>query len=268
MPERTGCLICGKDIEYLVTPELLRCEYCGKEYEAESRCRGGHYVCDACHRLSAEDLIERFCRNTKLTDPLEMAQILMRNPAIAMHGPEHHFLVSAVLLISYADLTGKAIERERWLRIARQRASMIKGGFCGIMGDCGAAVGTGIFVSIITSATPLSVEAWQQANLMTAESLKRIALAGGPRCCKRNSFLAILTATDFVKEHFGVAIPIRIPSVCEWSPINKECRGVKCPFNPINDSCPDCTIKSVTDRIDRNGAKYERRSGVYPTKPR
>ena len=38
------------------------------------------------------------------------------------------------------------------------RATDIKGGFCGFYGNCGAAVGTGIYVSIITGATPLTRE--------------------------------------------------------------------------------------------------------------
>jgi hypothetical protein len=230
MPERTGCLICGSVIEYLEIPERLRCVYCGNEYETVSRCREGHYVCDACHRISPEDLIEQFCVSTGLTDPLEMAIVLMRNPCLALHGPEHHLLVPAVLISSYANVRGEAAERERWIRIARQRAAMVKGGFCGILGDCGAAVGTGIFISVVTSATPCSEGEWQLANLMTAESLKRIALAGGPRCCKRNTFLAIFTAVDFVKEHFDVILPMDEPVVCEWSSLNKECKGAACPF--------------------------------------
>jgi hypothetical protein len=230
MTERTGCLICGTDIEYLRYPEPLRCTYCGKVFESLSRCKEGHYVCDACHRLSGEDLIEQFCISTGLTDPLDMAILLMRNPCITMHGPEHHFLVPAVLLAGYANVRGEGAQKERWIQMARQRAEMIKGGSCGILGDCGAAVGTGIFISIITAATPLSEKEWQQANLMTAESLKRIAIAGGPRCCKRNTFLAILTAVDFVKEHFHVILPVRVPAVCEWSPLNKECKGIACPF--------------------------------------
>jgi hypothetical protein len=199
MTERTGCLICGTDIEYLRYPEPLRCTYCGKVFESLSRCKEGHYVCDACHRLSGEDLIEQFC-------------------------------ISTGLLAGYANVRGEGAQKERWIQMARQRAEMIKGGSCGILGDCGAAVGTGIFISIITAATPLSEKEWQQANLMTAESLKRIAIAGGPRCCKRNTFLAILTAVDFVKEHFHVILPVRVPAVCEWSPLNKECKGIACPF--------------------------------------
>ncbi|VUT25840.1 MAG: hypothetical protein MOIL_01256 [Candidatus Methanolliviera sp. GoM_oil] len=55
------------------------------------------------------------------------------------------------------------------------------GGFCGYHGDCGAAVGTGIFISLITDATPLSKHEWKLSNLMTAKSLLSIANHGGPR---------------------------------------------------------------------------------------
>lgn len=109
---------------------------------------------------------------------------------------------------------------------------MVKEGFCGFPGDCGAAVGTGIFVSLVTGATPRSREEWKLSNLVTAKSLEIIALHGGPRCCKRNAFLAIRSAADFVNEHLGVVIPIATPITCEFSPQNEECLTRDCPFYP------------------------------------
>jgi hypothetical protein len=47
---------------------------------------------------SANDFIEKYCIVSDESDPLAMALTLMRNPALTMHGPEHHFLVSAVLI--------------------------------------------------------------------------------------------------------------------------------------------------------------------------
>lgn len=226
----SGCLICGKELIYLEKPEKLSCFYCQKACDTSSRCIRGHFVCDACHRLSADDLIEEYCMNTDLKDPLTIAVVLMRNPAIKMHGPEHHFLVPAVLLAGYYNVKKEPKEKSDRIAKARQRAEMVKGGFCGFLGDCGAAVGTGIFVSVLTGATPLSKDEWRLSNLMTSQSLRKIALAGGPRCCKRNTYLALLSATSFIKKYFGVAIPIRRPIVCEFSSLNKECKKSECTF--------------------------------------
>ncbi len=68
-----------------------------------------------------------------------MAVTLMRHPAISMHGPEHHFLVPAVLLAAYyrqhpgPDWTGKLVQ-------ARKRSEGVRGGSCGMCGNCGAGV--------------------------------------------------------------------------------------------------------------------------------
>ena len=70
-------------------------------------------------------------------------------------------------------------------------------------------------------------------NLCTARALEQVALNGGPRCCKRDSYLSVLTAIDFVKEHLGVEM--EKPEVkCSRSQINEQCIGKKCPFSPIN----------------------------------
>ena len=42
------------------------------------------------------------------------------------------------------------------------------------------------------------------SNQMTARALDSIGRVGGPRCCKRDSWLAILAAVDFVRERLRV----------------------------------------------------------------
>ena len=89
-----------------------------------------------------------------------MAITLMQNPHVPMHGPEHHFLVPAMLLAAYYNTIGEPYRKSRVLGLARERSGLVKGGSCGLLGDCGAAVGTGIFIPIITGATPLSLDEW------------------------------------------------------------------------------------------------------------
>jgi hypothetical protein len=231
MAHKNDCVVCGAPLAYLKESRLASCFYCKKAQETGALCAAGHYVCDSCHSLGANDLIEAFCLASDMTDPLEMARVLMRNPEVKMHGPEHHFLVPAVIIRAYYNALGTPAEAEGRIRKARQRADKVLGGFCGFYGDCGAAVGTGIAVSVITGATPLSKEEWRQSNLMTAKSLFTIANHGGPRCCKRNSFLAITEAVEFLKEQFGVSLKVNSGVACEFSPLNRECLKEECLFH-------------------------------------
>lgn len=68
---------------------------------------------------------------------------------------------------------------------------------------------------------------------MTAAALGQIGAVGGPRCCKRDSYLSILAAIDFVKEHFGVEME-QPEVVCSHSAQNNQCIGKRCPFAKVN----------------------------------
>ncbi len=233
MEHKSGCLYCGKELLYLDRPEELSCIYCRETFTAQAKCTDNHFVCDSCHSLPANDLIERFTIASVSKDPLDMAITLMKSPSLKMHGPEHHFLVPAVLLSAFYNASGRSEEKEAKIKKARQRAEHVLGGFCGFYGACGAGVGTGIFVSVITDATPYSHGEWRQANLMTAQSLHTIAESGGPRCCKRDSFLALGEALRFTREQFGVEMePSPGALRCEFHHLNKECRKTECRFYP------------------------------------
>jgi hypothetical protein len=118
-------------------------------------------VCDACHALPALDLIKRVCADTRVDSPLELARQLMREPALKMHGPEHHFLVPAVLLSCATRALGQTSELGVRLAEVRRRAQTVPGGACGLHGACGAGVGAGIYAAVMTGSTPLSTDPWQ-----------------------------------------------------------------------------------------------------------
>lgn len=229
MKHVSGCVICGADLVYLAQEELQTCVFCGRQIEANARCTQGHFVCDECHRAEAADMIERFCCETQLIDPMEIAITLMHHPAMAMHGPEHHFLVPAALLAAYENRypSGNRVKR---IGQARKRADGVRGGSCGFCGNCGAAVGTGIFISLVTGASPLSKQEWKLSNQMTAQSLLAVAEHGGPRCCKRDTYLAIQSAQRFLPERLGQSIGEPGAVSCTFSRFNKECLHEECPF--------------------------------------
>lgn len=231
---KTGCVICGDQLVYMTGREKVECFYCHESFDTDVKCVKGHFVCDKCHSLAANELIRNFCVETKLENPVEITLTLMKNPKIKMHGPEHHFLVPAALLAAYYNIKRDDATKELKIREAEIRASKVLGGFCGSHGNCGAAVGTGILISLVTNSTPLSADNWRLCNLMTAKSLLSISNYGGPRCCKRDTFLSLIEATDLIRSNFSVNLNIDKNIVCGFSPLNRECLKEKCPFYPAN----------------------------------
>jgi hypothetical protein len=226
-----GCIICGEELVYTEANQKRNCIDCGEVIDSNVACSHGHFVCDACHSASGVQVIESFCNHTTLTDPGEIALQLMRHQQIKMHGPEHHFLVPAALLAAYYNHIKQPDYKPIKIHIARKRAESVLGGFCGSHGNCGAAVGTGIFMSIITGNTPLADKEWQLSNTMTANALLGVAKAGGPRCCKRDCFIAIGEAVDFLSKNLNTVLPLsRID--CSFSPRNKQCKLGNCEYYP------------------------------------
>ena len=180
------------------------------------------------------DPVVALCMEETSRNPIEILEKLMSQPECPMHGPTHHVLVGAALLTAYNNCLpdSSKLNLEEALAEIRERGEQVPGGACGYMGACGASISTGIFLSIVTRNTPFSTDTWRLCNLCTARALEQVALNGGPRCCKRDSSLSVLTAIDFVKENLGVEM--EKPEVtCSRSQINEQCIGKKCPFSPM-----------------------------------
>ena len=225
-----GCLICGKEIIYLEKERTFDCYICGTAHHSSAYCQDNHYICDACHAQKGFLSITKHVSNTSSTNPIDIANKIMNDSCINMHGPEHHYLVAAVLLASYRNAGGQ-VDFAKALQTIAQRAKNVPGGICGLWGSCGAGISTGIFISAITGANPLSEDEWALANLATSNSLKTISSNGGPRCCKRNTFIALTKTAHFIENTFRIKLELPDTIVCHFSERNKECRKEKCLFH-------------------------------------
>ena len=93
----------------------------------------------------------------------------------------------------------------------------------------GAGISAGMFLSIVTGSTPLGKDNFGLSHKMTAKALGAIGEIGGPRCCKRDSYLSILQAVDFIRENLGISM--EQPRICcSYSAQNNQCIGKRCPF--------------------------------------
>ena len=225
------CLICKAPLVYLESDVPMECEICHKRENSKTRCVNGHYVCNDCHTRGLDSIIG-LCMEERSKNPIAIIEKMMAMPFCHMHGPEHHVMVGAALLTAYKN-AGGSVDLPAVLIEMMHRGKSVPGGACGFWGACGAGISSGMFISIISKSTPLANEPFALSHRMTAKSLGLIGEIGGPRCCKRDSFLSILAAIDFVKDHFGIEME-KPEVICRYWAQNNQCIGKRCPFSRAN----------------------------------
>ena len=182
------------------------------------------------------DVLERMitlCRDNACPDPVKLFRIMVRDDDIPMHGTIHHSIVPMALITSVWSVSGD-FDLESYLREAIGRSSKVPPAVCGLWGCCGSAIGVGIFESIMTRTGPLSRgRSWGNCNRSTSDALASVSAVGGPRCCKRNAVLSIMSACESARVDLGVDLH---PSAfsCTRHGRSKECIGSRCPFFPTN----------------------------------
>ncbi len=222
------CLICQAPLEYLKEDREMECVICHKKQLSKTRCINGHYVCNECHMQGIDRLLA-MCMEETSADPVVILDKMMSMPFCHMHGPEHHVMVGMAILTAYKN-AGGSIDLEQALMEMNNRGKSVPGGACGFWGACGAGISAGMAVSIITGSTPLSKESFGLSHKMTSAALGAIGEIGGPRCCKRDSWLSILKAVEFIKENLGIEMETPKRIICSYSKQNNQCIGKRCPF--------------------------------------
>ncbi len=230
------CLICSAPLKYLEDEELMECAICHKREASKTCCEQGHYVCNECH-IKGIDAIYKLCLDETSKSPIEIMEKMMAMPFCHMHGPEHHVMVGAALLTAYRNAGGDVALHNALVELMK-RGKQVPGGACGFWGACGAGLSSGMFISIISHSTPLTIEPFALSHKMTSLSLSKIAEVGGPRCCKRDSYLSIEAAIEFVAENFGVYMDKAVVT-CRHFSKNNQCIHRRCPFFPKVSASPN-----------------------------
>jgi hypothetical protein len=146
-----------------------------------------------------------------------------------MHGPEHHAIVPAAIIAAVRN-TGYPVP-EGAIEKAIERASKVPGGWCGLYGDCGAAVGVGIAVSVLTNATPLTGKERSLALGATSFALSRM-LDSQPRCCKRASRVAVAAGAEYLEDKLNIKLKKSQRTSCAYTVRNQQCAKTECPYYP------------------------------------
>lgn len=224
---RSGCMVCGAELIYLEMDQNKACHYCGQIALANAQCANGHSVCDACHSADAIEIIKKVCLQSHEADATVLMQTIRSHAQFRIHGPEHHSLVPAVILTALRN-SGVPVTDEQILT-AIQRGQTVAGGACAFLGACGAALGVGTAVSLLVGANPYEGNKRQLALQATQAALGKIAFYNAPRCCQRDSWLALKEATTLLESHTGKTLVVSA-FTCEQFSENKECIQDLCPL--------------------------------------
>jgi hypothetical protein len=230
MESVNNCGVCARPLVYATESVTKTCDFCGKEEKTNIYCPAGHYVCDKCHSKAALEVLKEVLATTKSTDPAEIIEQVMAHPSVPMHGPEHHAIVPAAIITAVRN-AGYSVP-EGAIDKAIERASKVPGGWCGLYGDCGAAVGVGIAVSVLTNATPLTGKERSLALGATSFALSQM-LDSQPRCCKRASRVAVKAGAEYLEDKLNIKLKKSQRTSCAYTVRSQQCAKTECPYYPV-----------------------------------
>ena len=174
-------------------------------------------------------LIIKDIRQEKGTNPIRIFRNIASKEYVNIHGPEHHILDGASLLVAYHN-AGGAINLDSALEQLMLEGLRMQGAMCGLWGICGAITSIGAALSIIDGTGPLSTDGtWGKHMQFTSNAIGELGRINGPRCCKRDAMIAFKNGIEYVNQHYDVTLEYEHLK-CEYSNQNEQCIGERCPY--------------------------------------
>lgn len=179
------------------------------------------------------ELIVRDIKKEQGTNPVRIFKNIAKKEYVSIHGPEHHILDGASLLVAYKNAGGE-IDIDFALERLMQEGLRMPGAMCGLWGICGAITSIGAALAIIDGTGPLSTDGtWGDHMGYTAKAIGELGAINGPRCCKRDAMIAFKNGIEYVNTHYKVELQYENMK-CEFTNRNGQCIKERCPFYPCS----------------------------------
>lgn len=231
-----SCIVCGESLVLLDEEITTICDVCGKKKPTKIQCKASHYTCNDCFETPKNEFIKQQCISYAGTDPVDLVVQIMNSPQIKMHGPEHHFILPAVLATCMRNHLGIKLDIAQVLDKVEKRAIDETPRECDFKGgNCGAAVGAGVYLSMHLAGMRSEDEIVVMQKEITDASIKAIHDHGGPRCCKRDTYLTLDASLKYFKEKLNIELPYS-EAKCTFSLRNQSCGMEKCVYYNLSNS--------------------------------
>ena len=148
------------------------------------------------------ELIVKDIKKEQGTNPVVIFKQIAEKEYVSIHGPEHHILDGASLLVAYKNAGGE-IDLEQALDRLMAEGVRMPGAMCGL---------------------------WGNHMQFTSKAIGELGTINGPRCCKRDAMIAFKNGIDYVNAHYGVTLQYE-QMQCGFTDFNEQCIKERCPFH-------------------------------------
>lgn len=148
------------------------------------------------------ELIVKDIKKEQGTNPVVIFKQIAKKEYVSIHGPEHHILDGASLLVAYKNAGGE-IDLEQALDRLMAEGVRMPGAMCGL---------------------------WGNHMQFTSKAIGELGTINGPRCCKRDAMIAFKNGIDYVNAHYGVTLQYE-QMQCGFTDFNEQCIKERCPFH-------------------------------------
>lgn len=175
------------------------------------------------------ELIIRDIKKEQGINPVQIFKNIAKNDYVSIHGPEHHVLDGASILVAYKNAGGD-IDLDAALEKLMNEGLRMPGAMCGLWGICGAITSVGAALAIIDGTGPLSTDGtWGDHMQFTSSAIGELGKINGPRCCKRDAMVAFKHGIEYINSHYGVELETEDVK-CAYSSLNGQCIKERCPY--------------------------------------
>lgn len=175
------------------------------------------------------ELIIRDIKKETGINPITIFNHIAKKDYVSIHGPEHHILDGACILVAYKNAGGD-INLDEALNKLFSEGIRMPGAMCGLWGICGAITSVGAALAIIDKTGPLSTDGtWGEHMQFTSMAIGELGKINGPRCCKRDAMIAFKNGILYINSYYIVKLETEDVK-CVYSSMNEQCIKERCPF--------------------------------------
>ena len=232
-----GCLLCDQNINDIDTAFLVPCSICGTPTTILRPLQTPPYMCETCEEHETYTFVTDALLGNAALDPVTIMLDIVHERAVNICSNNFLYLTCGALLSSYLK-TSNSTNLPRMLTLAKERIFALPRSACSLWSSYGIAQAAAIFGTLIAPHHENKSDPHSVSQHIVLKGLTSIATSyyrhGGPRCCRRNAFVILLSTITFLRKHFDYPMAYPTNITCSFSNTSRSCGQPQCAFYPTS----------------------------------
>lgn len=228
-------MVCGTQLEYLDSEEILSCYICKKQHRTNIWCPEGHHICQTCCHMPFQKFLSEISKTNQSKNPFDLGITMVAHPDLSNNTCKHAWVLIGAVLTAIKNEGGIRLSNTDIADTLNSIKEQANTSITNQTGVCGMAPAVDILFHSIFKAAGSENHQNDTTMQVVAQAIEYLTGTEGCNCCKNILWTTMDLIISLIHARFGIELGGSVEDIiCHQLNSSENCDPKTCQYSSLH----------------------------------